>query len=117
MIDQKILTLLNAPTRQERIANLKEVLKTAEFPPFFYYAPYKVRILRRHLRTGINIAIALHDGRMILRVNQLFGIFLSVWPRNHFVPPYSKLSLARLTILTIANDVGVNLCNWPAGNP
>ena len=25
MIDQKILTLLNAPTRQERIANLKEV--------------------------------------------------------------------------------------------
>ena len=30
MIDQKILTLLNAPTRQERIANLKEVLKTAE---------------------------------------------------------------------------------------
>ena len=33
MIDQKILTLLNAPTRQERIANLKEVLKTAEFPP------------------------------------------------------------------------------------
>ena len=33
MIDQKILELLNAPTREERIANLKEVLKTAQFPP------------------------------------------------------------------------------------
>ena len=32
MIDQKILELLNAPTREERIANLKEVLKTAQFP-------------------------------------------------------------------------------------
>ena len=33
MIDIKILNLLNAPTREERLANLAEVLKTAEFPP------------------------------------------------------------------------------------
>jgi hypothetical protein len=33
MIDINVLNLLNAPTREERIANLREVLKTAEFPP------------------------------------------------------------------------------------
>ena len=33
MIDMKILELLNAPTKEERLANLKEVLKTAQFPP------------------------------------------------------------------------------------
>lgn len=33
MIDIKILNLLNAPTRNMRIAHLKEVLKTAQFPP------------------------------------------------------------------------------------
>jgi len=33
MIDIKILNLLNAPTREERLANLAEVLKTAQFPP------------------------------------------------------------------------------------
>ena len=33
MIDQAILQKLNAPTRDGRIANLKEVLKTAQFPP------------------------------------------------------------------------------------
>ena len=32
MIDINVLNLLNAPTREERIANLKEVLKTAVFP-------------------------------------------------------------------------------------
>ena len=32
MIDISILNKLNAPTRQERIANLKEVLKTTTFP-------------------------------------------------------------------------------------
>jgi len=33
MIDMKILDLLNAPTKAERLANLREVLKTTEFPP------------------------------------------------------------------------------------
>ena len=33
MIDINVLNLLNAPTREERIANLQEVLKTTEFPP------------------------------------------------------------------------------------
>ena len=33
MIDMKILELLNAPTKEERLANLKEVLKTTQFPP------------------------------------------------------------------------------------
>ena len=33
MIDIKILDLLNAPTKEERLSNLKEVLKTTEFPP------------------------------------------------------------------------------------
>lgn len=33
MIDISVLNLLNAPTRQERIANLKEVLKNTVFPP------------------------------------------------------------------------------------
>ncbi|MBR4282374.1 MAG: PHP domain-containing protein [Clostridia bacterium] len=33
MIDICILNKLNAPTKEERIANLKEVLKTTEFPP------------------------------------------------------------------------------------
>jgi len=33
MIDIAILELLNAPTRQERLANLREVVKTAQFPP------------------------------------------------------------------------------------
>ncbi len=33
MIEQAILKKLNAPTREARLANLKEVLKTAEFPP------------------------------------------------------------------------------------
>ena len=33
MIDIAILNKLNAPTREERIANLKEVLKDAVFPP------------------------------------------------------------------------------------
>ena len=33
MIDIAILNKLNAPTRQERIANLKEVLKDSVFPP------------------------------------------------------------------------------------
>jgi len=33
MIDIHVLNLLNAPTRAERIANLREVLKTTEFPP------------------------------------------------------------------------------------
>ena len=33
MIDIEILNKLNAPTREERIANLREVLKTTEFPP------------------------------------------------------------------------------------
>ena len=33
MIDIKILNLLNAPTREERLNNLAEVLKTAQFPP------------------------------------------------------------------------------------
>ena len=33
MIDMKILNLLNAPTKAERLANLREVLKTTEFPP------------------------------------------------------------------------------------
>ena len=32
MIDISILNLLNAPTREERIANLREVLKTTTFP-------------------------------------------------------------------------------------
>lgn len=33
MIDQAILARLNAPTREERLANLREVMKTASFPP------------------------------------------------------------------------------------
>ena len=33
MIEISILNKLNAPTREERIANLREVLKTTEFPP------------------------------------------------------------------------------------
>jgi len=33
MIDMQILNLLNAPTKAERLANLREVLKTTEFPP------------------------------------------------------------------------------------
>ena len=33
MIDIKILELLNAPTKEERLANLKEVVKTTQFPP------------------------------------------------------------------------------------
>ena len=33
MIDISILNKLNAPTKQERLANLKEVVKTAVFPP------------------------------------------------------------------------------------
>ena len=33
MIDIAILNQLNAPTREERIANLREILKTTEFPP------------------------------------------------------------------------------------
>ena len=33
MIDINVLNLLNAPTREERIANLREVMKTTEFPP------------------------------------------------------------------------------------
>lgn len=33
MIEINILNKLNAPTREERLANLKEVLKTTEFPP------------------------------------------------------------------------------------
>ena len=33
MIDISVLNKLNAPTKEERIANLKEVLKTTEFPP------------------------------------------------------------------------------------
>jgi len=33
MIDIQILNKLNAPTKQERLANLKEVLKTTQFPP------------------------------------------------------------------------------------
>ncbi len=33
MIDIEILNKLNAPTREERLANLREVLKTTEFPP------------------------------------------------------------------------------------
>ena len=33
MIDIKVLNMLNAPTKAERLANLKEVLKTTQFPP------------------------------------------------------------------------------------
>lgn len=33
MIDISILEKLNAPTREQRLANLKEVLKTTQFPP------------------------------------------------------------------------------------
>ena len=33
MIDINILNLLNAPTKQERLANLREVMKTTQFPP------------------------------------------------------------------------------------
>ena len=33
MIDIQILNKLNAPTKTERLANLKEVLKTTVFPP------------------------------------------------------------------------------------
>ena len=33
MIDISVLNKLNAPTREERIANLREVLKTTQFPP------------------------------------------------------------------------------------
>ena len=33
MINIEILNKLNAPTKQERLANLREVLKTTEFPP------------------------------------------------------------------------------------
>ena len=33
MIDMKVLELLNAPTKAERLANLREVLKTTQFPP------------------------------------------------------------------------------------
>ena len=33
MIDINILNLLNAPTKEERLANLREVVKTAQFPP------------------------------------------------------------------------------------
>ena len=33
MIDIAVLNLLNAPTKEERLANLAEVLKTTQFPP------------------------------------------------------------------------------------
>ena len=33
MIDINVLNLLNAPTKEERLSNLKEVLKTTQFPP------------------------------------------------------------------------------------
>ena len=33
MIDISILNKLNAPTKEERLANLAEVLKTTEVPP------------------------------------------------------------------------------------
>ena len=33
MIDIQVLNLLNAPTKEERLANLREAVKTANFPP------------------------------------------------------------------------------------
>ena len=33
MIDIQVLNLLNAPSKEERLANLREVVKTAQFPP------------------------------------------------------------------------------------
>ena len=33
MIDIQILNRLNAPTKEERLANLKEILKETTFPP------------------------------------------------------------------------------------
>ena len=33
MIDLAVLETLNAPTREERLENLKSVLRTAQFPP------------------------------------------------------------------------------------
>ena len=33
MIDIDILNRLNAPTKEERLANLAEILKTTVFPP------------------------------------------------------------------------------------
>ena len=33
MIDISVLNKLNAPTKKERIENLKQVLKTTTFPP------------------------------------------------------------------------------------
>ena len=33
MIDIQVLNLLNAPSKEERLANLREVLKTTQFPP------------------------------------------------------------------------------------
>ena len=33
MIDIQILNKLNAPTKQERLENLREVVKTTTFPP------------------------------------------------------------------------------------
>ena len=33
MIDIQILEKLNAPTREARLANLREIVKTTQFPP------------------------------------------------------------------------------------
>ena len=33
MIDISVLNKLNAPTKEERLANLREAVKTANFPP------------------------------------------------------------------------------------
>ena len=50
MIDPKLLGRLNARTREERIRNLKEALKTAAFPPV------EPRYINNHIHTSYSFS-------------------------------------------------------------
>ena len=81
MIDIAILNKLNAPTKEERLANLKEVLKDTPFPPMV------PQYINNHIHTTYSfspysptaISSSFHPARCLVPM-QSIEVFISFTP-------------------------------------
>ena len=82
MIDIAILEKLNAPAREERLANLREVLKTTEFPPMV------PQYINNHIHTTYSFSPYSPTAAVYARVND----DSMAWTRSAVAPVPQGLS-------------------------
>ena len=125
MIEIDILNKLNAPTREERLANLKEVLKTTEFPPMvpqyinnhihttYSFSPYSptAAVYAARMEGLCTAGIIDHDSisgaREFLAAAELIGMPVTVGMECRVSMDGTAMQGKLLTDMLAANRAGV----------